>query len=56
MLPEDHPIPVSIVKLLIGFFMRNNSEEGNELLDDWICKAEINMKAFEECLEETLLP
>lgn len=54
MLSENHSIPLSIVKLLVGFFVQNNSEEENALLDEWICEQDINMQLFGECLEITL--
>ena len=47
---ENH-LPLSIVKLLIGFFVEHISEEESERLDQWICENEINMQIFGECLE-----
>lgn len=50
----ENQLPLSIVKLLIGFFVENISEEESERLDEWICENENNMKIFGECMEVTI--
>lgn len=54
---QDHQtIPLSIVKLLIGFFSHTNNKAEKDALDKWICADDDNMKIFEECLEITYRP
>jgi ferric-dicitrate binding protein FerR (iron transport regulator) len=51
---ESRLIPLSIVKLLIGFFSHTNNDAEKDALDKWICADDNNMQVFEECLEITL--
>ena len=54
MLSENQTLPLNVVKLLLGFCIKNINEEERDLLDEWICESESNMKLFGECLEVTL--
>ena len=54
MLPDEQLISLTIMKLIVGFFAGNNSEEDNERLDEWICEDEVNMKIFGDCVEATI--
>lgn len=51
---SENQLPLSIVKLLVSFFVQSISEEESERLDEWICENEMNMQIFGECLEVTI--
>lgn len=52
---HNRTIPLSIVKLLMGFFSRTNNEAEKDALDEWVSKDD-NMRIFEECMEITSRP
>ena len=49
-------IPAHIAILLVGYFAQTTTPEETQVIDDWICASEENMRLFEECLEATLKP
>jgi hypothetical protein len=53
---DQRTIPLSIVKLLIGYFSHTNNVAEKDALDKWICADDNNMQVFEECLEITSRP
>src|SRR5262245_56215004 len=53
---QDTSISLSFVLLLVGHFHQTLTETQKDELDQWICSSDENMKVFEKCLEQTLLP
>lgn len=49
-------VPVSIARLLVAYFCHTITESGKDILDEWICMNDENMKVFEECLDIAALP
>jgi hypothetical protein len=47
---DTKAIPLSIVKLLIGFFSQTNIEAEKDALEEWTDNDD-NMEVFEECLK-----
>ena len=49
---EPQPvIPVTVLKLIVGFFSNTNTDEQRDALDEWITENDGNMRIFEECVE-----
>jgi len=47
---DNRMIPISIAKLIVGFFQETISKEQCEELDEWINAGENNLKMFGECI------
>jgi hypothetical protein len=45
------PIPLSIVKLLVGYFAEILTEEEHDTLDEWVGASDENMRVFEKIVE-----
>ena len=48
---DNRTIPFQVVKLTLGFFKQQLTDEQHDELDTWICDSEENQLMFEEMVE-----
>ena len=42
-------VPLDMVKILVSHFAQTATEHEKNVLDDWICRDEENIRVYEQC-------